>query len=171
MVFNCKILNKIAKGLAQTGTSNNRWPGGVVYYTIDPGAYSKNVIMQTKMVFKNFLLQKATTQLETINQAMQLITNQTRGSSGATCISFKARTSESNYIRIRSLSGCYSNVGKNTFVGAQTVSLQAPGCVYVNIIAHELIHALGFWHEQSRPDRDNYVTINYQNIQTSNFFL
>jgi hypothetical protein len=98
---------------------------------------------------------------------MQLVADQTRGPSGATCISFQPRTNQNYYIRIRSLTGCYSNVGKNTYAGAQVVSLQAPGCIYVGTIAHEFIHALGFWHEQSRPDRDNYVTIYYQNIQSS----
>ena len=40
------------------------------------------------------------------------------------------------------------------------------------VFAHVLGHALGFRHEQSRPDRDDYVTIKTENIKenkTNNF--
>lgn len=48
--------------------------------------------------------------------------------------------------------------------GSQTINLQRGDCTYKGTVVHELMHALGFYHEQNRPDRDQYVRINYHNI-------
>ena len=56
---------------------------------------------------------------------------------------------------------CYSHIGRQG--GRQEVSI-GRGCEYKATTIHEIMHAIGFYHEQSRRDRDNYITVNFHNI-------
>jgi hypothetical protein len=58
-----------------------------------------------------------------------------------------------------------SAVGKQG--GRQSVWLHR-SCIYANspTVFHEVLHALGFWHEHTRPDRDDFVTVHWDNIPT-----
>ena len=60
--------------------------------------------------------------------------------------------------------GCESPVGAPHDEGNRHVSL-ASACMERGVVQHELIHILGFWHEQSRIDRDQYVDIIWENIE------
>lgn len=79
-----------------------------------------------------------------------------------TCIRFRRRKREEDFLDIQSREGCYSYVGRQG--GGQVVSLNRQGCVYHEIVQHELLHALGFDHEQTRSDRDKHVRILFENI-------
>ncbi|KAI4892500.1 hypothetical protein NFI96_018308 [Prochilodus magdalenae] len=79
-----------------------------------------------------------------------------------TCIDFKPWSGEANYISVFKDSGCYSYVG-NLRVGKQVLSI-GENCDRLATVEHEFLHALGFWHEQSRSDRDDYVNIIWDQI-------
>ncbi|KAM9738732.1 meprin A subunit alpha isoform 2-T2 [Dama dama] len=77
------------------------------------------------------------------------------------CVDFKPYEGESSYIIFQEFSGCWSEVG-DRHVG-QNLSI-GQGCDYKAIVEHEILHALGFYHEQSRTDRDDYVNIWWDEI-------
>ena len=68
--------------------------------------------------------------------------------------------------RLAFVDRCWSYMGKTKTSGAQDLSIALPGCVTQSIVIHELLHAVGFAHEQTRPDRDSFVTINWGNVQS-----
>jgi hypothetical protein len=77
-----------------------------------------------------------------------------------TPLRFVQRTTQRGYVVFKTGSGCSSNVGFSG--GVQYINL-ASTCTTGNTI-HEIGHTVGLWHEQSRVDRDTYVTINTANI-------
>ena len=77
-----------------------------------------------------------------------------------TNVKFVERTNEKDYLEFSDLDGCFSRVGKQG--GQQFISISS-GCD-IGAIIHEIAHAIGDGHEQSRYDRDNYVDIIEENI-------
>ncbi|GFR07796.1 meprin A subunit alpha, partial [Trichonephila clavata] len=114
-----------------------RWPGypgkAIVPFVLDPSVYNfRNVIFQGMEHYHRY-----------------------------TCIKFKERTYETDYIRIFYGNGCWSIIGRNR--GVQNLSL-GYGCAYVGLVIHELGHAIGLFHEHQRSDRDNYITVYKNNV-------
>uniref|UniRef100_A0A1I7YYN3 Metalloendopeptidase n=1 Tax=Steinernema glaseri TaxID=37863 RepID=A0A1I7YYN3_9BILA len=79
----------------------------------------------------------------------------------STCIRFVKRQNQEDYLYIKKGNGCYSQVGRAG--GRQELSLGL-GCLSHDIIVHELMHSVGFWHEHSRADRDDHIVIRWENI-------
>jgi hypothetical protein len=77
-----------------------------------------------------------------------------------TPMTFRKRTNETDFVAFVDQGGCFSAVGRQG--GRQVISL-APGCS-VGATIHEIGHALGLWHEQSRGDRDTFITVRLENV-------
>ena len=80
-----------------------------------------------------------------------------------TCIKFEPKQyNDFDYLYIFPGTECGSLVGK---VGGMQPLTLGRGCLFVGIVKHELMHAVGFWHEHSRADRDEYIRVNWKNIE------
>ena len=76
------------------------------------------------------------------------------------------RSRDKNYVEVvKEKAGvCQSKIG-NRNLGKQKIKLgRGNGCYSKKTITHEFVHAFGLYHEQSRSDRDKYVTINWDKV-------
>uniref|UniRef100_A0A6Q2XBD7 Metalloendopeptidase n=1 Tax=Esox lucius TaxID=8010 RepID=A0A6Q2XBD7_ESOLU len=122
---------------AATSRAERIWPGGVIPYMI-----GGNFTGSQRAMFK---------------QAMRHWEKQT-------CVTFIEKTDEESYIVFTYRPcGCCSYVGRRGN-GPQAISI-GKNCDKFGIVVHELGHVIGFWHEHTRPDRDDHVTIIRDNIQ------
>ena len=76
-----------------------------------------------------------------------------------------ATPSDTKYVYIiADQNKCYSNLGMTSF-GLNSMSL-APSCVSNHAtVVHEFLHAYGVIHTHQRPDRDNFITVHWDNIK------
>ncbi|KAF4533462.1 hypothetical protein B566_EDAN001191 [Ephemera danica] len=50
-------------------------------------------------------------------------------------------------------------------LGRVAMFLSLPYCIQWGTIQHEFLHVLGFFHEHTRPDRDKYVAVQWENVR------
>lgn len=91
---------------------------------------------------------------ELIQEAIQHIHEQTN-------IRLIPRGSQKDYVHFITGDGCWSRVGR--VGGHQKINIGACG---FGSIVHEILHAAGLWHEQSRSDRDDNIQVLWDNIES-----
>ncbi|RWS11103.1 MAM and CCP domain-containing astacin-like metallopeptidase protein [Dinothrombium tinctorium] len=104
---------------------------------------------------------------QTIQSAIQKL-------SEASCVEFvqlseKPTDDNIDYVHILPSSNCIGEFGR---VGGRQMFNLSLTCLEEPTVMHEMLHTLGMWHEHSRWDRDEYVTVLYDNIIPSkkNYF-
>ncbi|XP_076326092.1 zinc metalloproteinase nas-7-like [Tachypleus tridentatus] len=80
------------------------------------------------------------------------------------CVKFVPKTNEKVFLNIIKGKGCKAHIG---YTGKPVKTTLGKNCFTSPRIIHELMHVLGFIHEHNRPDRDNYIIINFPNIPKS----
>ncbi|XP_048747647.2 uncharacterized protein LOC125659895 [Ostrea edulis] len=123
-----------------------KWPKNIVPFNID----NNTIVRQGSY--------------DAINKAAELFNN-------LTCLKWLPYTPElaeelghNNYVQFRNSDGCWSYVG---YIASspQSIGMSEPGCMSVGIAVHEMLHAVGLMHEQSRSDRDDNIRMIKENLK------
>uniref|UniRef100_A0A183CGW7 Metalloendopeptidase n=1 Tax=Globodera pallida TaxID=36090 RepID=A0A183CGW7_GLOPA len=153
-----------------------------------PALFPPGHSMRTKRAGNSLFLEESADDKWSIEQPIKFVLDNSFGASdkstiraaireiqSKTCIRFdKVATSPSGphikYINAQSIKNCgLSYVGKT--LPLNTIDLNFARCVNTNlmgVVVHETLHALGLRHEQVRPDRDDFITILWDNIDPQN---
>lgn len=83
-----------------------------------------------------------------------------------TCIKFRQTSDrkEPQVVFQDATPGCWSTIGYLGKRGKMRINY-GKGCLYKTLIQHEILHTLGFLHQQNAAERDEYVRINFENIK------
>ncbi|KAL8601480.1 hypothetical protein ACOMHN_000422 [Nucella lapillus] len=126
----------IKRQAIEASAGQGYWPHGVIHYRINRQQFSRRDVRVLQAAMDEWMRH--------------------------TCVRFKpASPYTHNRIVFVNGNGCASNVGMSR--DPQEVVLSR-GCRIKGVVIHELGHVLGFNHEHTRPDRDNYVRIRWENI-------
>lgn len=116
------------------------WPGGVVPYKMPDWRH--------KITAWN------------IRWALSSLSEATGG-----CVRFREATDDDkDFVVLTYGDGCSSHIGR--IGGPQPLSLGF-GCELHAYIYHGFMHALGFFHEHARQDRDENIEVRWKNVETS----
>lgn len=83
------------------------------------------------------------------------------------CVRFRQagkRTKDFLYIVSTKSNKCNSLIGYQGKKQHLYLDTTNPKCFKPVILMHELLHTLGFYHEHMSPIRDDYITVNWENI-------
>lgn len=111
------------------------WPGGVVPFQFDGNVTAAN---------------------------QQLMLNAMAAWETVASVDFVPRNGEPNFLHIQDAPG-NSSEGVGMAGGRHDIRMATWGSF--GVLVHELGHALGYWHEQSRADRDGFISIDFDNVQ------
>lgn len=133
----CDQIKKIvsSNNEAVTNLQSNFWTNNIIPYEFDQSA--------------------APEMIEILDYAIEQFDKKT-------CVNWTKRTDQTNHVVFRMGMTCKSPVGMR---GGRQYITMTDNCWQVGSMVHLMMHTAGFWHENSKLNRDDTIRVNWGNIQ------